>query len=290
MKIYQLEYFLQIKRYTNFTVAAEECFVSHSCLSKQIAALEEEVGVKLIERNTRNVRLTKAGETFSYYASNILREYYKMNAAMQEYDTKKTVTINVYSIPILTQYGLIDRIIKFRKMYPRISVDVVEQSTTGIIKGIRNNEADIYILRPQSIPNCDLNICPLFEDEMVMVVSENHRFANREVIDLTEASNENFLLIGAGTDTFKTYVDECKKAGFMPRTQTANLSIDTIIKLVGEEEGITLLTHTVAKYLGGAKTKIVRLIQKPTLNTVALIRKDSNAVIKSFIEFVLNYT
>jgi DNA-binding transcriptional LysR family regulator len=287
MKINQLKYFLAIEKCRSFAEAAEEMFISQSTLSKQIKALEEEIGLVLINRDARKVYLTEAGKTFSFYAARILKECSKMNLELQKYYSDKGKTINFYSIPILTQYGMIDRIIEFQKIYPDISVNVVEQSTpNGIVNAILNDEADIYVMRTCSVPKCDLEVYPLFEDEVVMMVGEDHKFATREEIDLSEASNEYFLLIGVGTDTFRMYVNICHQAGFQPRTQNKDLSIDSIIKLVAEGEGVTLLTQTVAEYAHNRKAKIIRLKNRPTLSTAMLARKDDNGT-KTFIEYIL---
>lgn len=288
MKICQLEYFLSIEKYNNFAMAAEENYISQSSLSKQIKALEQELGLELFDRNTRNVKLTEAGTTFSFYAARIVNDCHNMNNALKRHYPSKQRLIKIISIPILTHYGLIEKISEFQKIYPDIIIEASEQHTAAIQRAIKYDEADIYFLRPQHIPdNSEYRMCLLVEDDVSLVVSAKHRLADRHEISLCEASDEMFLLMWYGTSTYTTFMNVCRDSGFIPKTNTSYLSIDSILKMVGNGEGVSLVASKVADYSLNPNLRVIRLKEKYELNTVALIKSSKDpGMLSTFIEYI----
>lgn len=78
MEIQQLKFFLEVVRYKHFTIAASELCISQSSLFKHIKALEKELGVKLLDRSTRNVKLTEAGSEFFHFVNETIKLYNEM--------------------------------------------------------------------------------------------------------------------------------------------------------------------------------------------------------------------
>ena len=288
MKIRQLEYFLSIEKYKSFAVAAEENYISQSSLSKQIKALEKEIDLELFERNTRNVKITEAGVTFSFYAARMVSDYHKMTHALKKHHPSSHGFIKLISIPILTHYGLIDQIVEFQKQYPQIIIETSEQHTGEIQRAMKNDEADVYFLRPQQIQECDdYNMHLLVEDELALVVSAEHPLADRKEVSLLETADDYFLLFWYGTSTYHIFVNACRNAGFVPKTDPSYLSIDTILRMVADGKGVSLVAKKVAEYLLNPKLRVIKLNEKTELNTFVVAKKNNtNQALEKLLDYM----
>lgn len=104
--IEQIQYFLSIKKYNGFSIAANELCISQSSLSKQIKALEKELDTILFDRTSRITTLTPAGEDFAIYAEKFLADYNNIILNMKKHSISKKYTLKIGTIAVLTQYGL----------------------------------------------------------------------------------------------------------------------------------------------------------------------------------------
>ncbi len=106
MEIHQLEYFLAVEKYRNFSTASLEICVSQSTLSQQIKKLEDELGVKLFIRYSRSVRLTPAGEDFLVHAQRIVSEIQQSRETIQKYISFDKGSIKIGVFPNMACLGL----------------------------------------------------------------------------------------------------------------------------------------------------------------------------------------
>ena len=172
MTIEQLQYFMAIAKYKNFSTAAEECYISQSSLSKQIKALEQELGgVELFDRNTKKLDITYAGKEFYISADKILMEYQKMINNMKKYMDGHTEVLNIGTIPVMNHYGLTDIFFKFQEYYSNIRLHVIEANSVPIIEDFTKGKMDLAFLRDNYLPVGDFKIFPLVDDELVLVTN-----------------------------------------------------------------------------------------------------------------------
>jgi DNA-binding transcriptional LysR family regulator len=213
-------------------------------------------------------------------------DYHKMTHALKKHHQSSRGFIKLISIPILTHYGLIDKIVEFQKQYPQIIIETSEQHTGEIQRAMKNDEADVYFLRPQQFQESDdYNMRLLVEDELALVVSAGHPLADRKEASLLEVSDDDFLLFWYGTSTYHLFVDACRNAGFVPKTDTSYLSIDTILRMVADDKGVSLVAKKVAEYLLNPKLRVIRLKEKTELNTLVFTKKNNtNPVLEEFLE------
>jgi LysR family transcriptional activator of glutamate synthase operon len=125
---------LAIVKYEKYTTAANELYISQSSLSKQILNLERELGVKLFNRNTRNIELTSIGDQLVGCVQKIVSEYEKMGLIINGYKEAQTECITIGTLPILNYYGITDGIISFEKQYPSAKIDITEIDTASIFQ------------------------------------------------------------------------------------------------------------------------------------------------------------
>lgn len=287
MTFEQMEYFVTLAEYKNFSVAAEECYISQSSLSKQIKSLEMELGVKLLDRNTRKLELTYAGKEYLSYSSRILPEYKKMLKTVKKYSANTQEIIRIGAIPVMNHYGLTDIFFNFQKQYDRAHLKIIEQNSSNIVEAFIKEEVDMAFLRSNCLPEGDFRIYPLVDDEMVLITELAHPLARKDKINLKEASGEEFLLLGNSTGMYQTCVSACKEAGFLPREKSLDLRSSTIKNLVANGQGVSLMMNASIKYMNDPRVKVIHLENPPIVNLCLVTRKDvENDLEHTFIEYV----
>jgi len=288
MTIEQLQYFMAVVKYKNFSVAAEECFISQSSLSKQIKALEKELsGIELFDRNTKKTEITHAGKEFYISADKILTEYQKMMHVMKKYARERKEMLKVGAIPVINHYGLTDIFFRFQECYPNIYLKMVEADSVPIIEEFIKAKLDIAFLRSNYLPEGDYDIYPLTNDELVLVVNQSHWLCAYERVDIRKAEDERFLFLGNDTGMYASCYGVCKKAGFTPREQILDVRSSTIKNLVANGQGISLMMHQSILYMNDPRIKIIKLEDPHVISLSLIVRRENiNDAIATFIEYV----
>ncbi|MFV0528964.1 MAG: LysR family transcriptional regulator [Lachnospiraceae bacterium] len=288
MTIEQLQYFMAIAKLKNFSTAAEECFISQSSLSKQIKALEQELGrVELFDRNTKKLEITYAGKEFYISAEKILSEYQKMMNTMKKYEQGHTEVLNVGTIPVMNHYGLTDMFFGFQEYYTNIRLRVTEANSVPIIEEFTKRKIDIAFLRNNYLPIGDFKTYPLVDDQLVLVTNYANWLAKYDKIDLKEAENEKFLFLGNNTGMYESCRQACSRAGFVPREQVLDVRSSTIKNLVANGQGVSLMMYQSIKYMDDPRIKIIHLEEPCSINLTLIVRKDAMTdAVSAFIEYV----
>jgi DNA-binding transcriptional LysR family regulator len=287
MEIQQLKYFLEVAEKGNFTAASAELSISQSSLSKHIKALEEELGVKLLDRNTRSVKLTEAGSEFKEYAFRTVEAYREIMFRMDEYRDKNKKTLAIGTIPVMSQYGITSLIAAFMKQHKDIDVDIVEGRGHEVLELLDSMKVDLAFIRTVSLPGKGYRVNPLVDDELVLVVPCDHPLADRESVDLAMAANENFIFLDSGPGIHDLCLKACRESGFEPRILHEYSRIETIVGVVREGIGVSLLMRKVVEYFESKDVKVVKLDRghATTLALVSLQHKRQTALMKKFSAF-----
>ncbi len=134
MDLRQLRYFLAVATTKNFTRAAEQMHIAQPPLSRQIQLLEEELGVQLIQRNSRPVRLTEAGRLFYEQALQVLQRVDQMKKTAQQAGRNHRQSISIGYVPS-TLYGGLPVLVRiFRQRYPDTDVHLVDLGSSQQIR------------------------------------------------------------------------------------------------------------------------------------------------------------
>lgn len=273
----QLKCFAAIEQTGSFSEAAEYLYTAQSTVSKQIKALERELGFSLFQRTTRRVSITGAGKLFSSYVQRILREYDAMQQETRKLVGKKNESIRILSIPVLAQYGLLEAFDEFTSLYPHIQLHIEERDTNVVVQELMKGTADLAIMRsfhPQIQHMHQLRTIPIVWDELCLLVHQQHPLAGREEVSLRELSNETFYLLSSHTGICKYCIAECSKAGFVPYIQQNELSRYTLQEIVGAQRGISLMARKVAESIQTPNIRTVSLKEHPQLDISFVVRED----------------
>jgi len=212
MELQQLKYFQAVARLEHMTRAAEELNITQPSLSITIARLEKDIGVPLFERYGRQIKLNDFGRIFLKRVNRVFSELDEgirevKDLAGLEYGTVSLAATNLVLLPELLN--------SFLSQYPQVKFRLFQDTTLKMQQQLEKGEVDLCITSPP-VEGRGVKIMPLFKEEIILIVPNQHRLANREEIELHELVDDPFvsLKIGYGIRDTADYL--CKQAGFVP--------------------------------------------------------------------------
>lgn len=186
MELRQLSYFLAAAQTQNFIQAAELCAVAQSNLSRQIAALENELKVELFSRENRRVFLTNAGREF---AEQVKKVFYELDQARQEVSrlqAGESGLVRVGCVQPLAATFLPDVLGKFSQLYPAVKLSVSVGRADELARAVESNRIDLaLIFDPASAPSELIIVKELFQQSLQLVVPTGHPFCQADPATLT---------------------------------------------------------------------------------------------------------
>lgn len=276
INIEQIQYFLAIKKTASFSAAAHELCISQSSLSKHIKALESELDTILFERTSRTIKLTPAGEDFYIYANNFLDEYNSIIQGMKKHSLSNKKKLNIGSIAVITQYGITSSLALFKTKYPKYDINIIEDENEAIIKLLLNSEIDFAIVRDFNLSRELFDVTHLAKDKLVVVTSPSHPFTKKKSVSFADLKDEN-LIICSKSGVYDICMSECSKLHFKPKVIFNISKIETILGLVSENLGITLIANNVLKPFKNLNICIHPLEKTIPSNLVLVAKKDSKS-------------
>ncbi|WP_129307044.1 LysR substrate-binding domain-containing protein [Streptomyces sp. L2] len=243
----QLRAFAAVAEYLHFRDAAAAIGMSQPALSGAVSALEDALGVTLLERTTRKVLLSPAGERLAVRAKAVLDE---VGALMEEAEAVRapfTGVLRLGVIPTVAPYLLPTVLRLVHERYPDLDLQVHEEQTANLVDGLSSGRLDLLLLAvPLGVPG--VTELPLFDEDFVLVTPLDHWLGGREGIPRAALRELNLLLLDEGHCLRDQALDICREAGRkdVPVTTTA-AGLSTLIQLVAGGLGCTLLPRTALK-------------------------------------------
>jgi DNA-binding transcriptional LysR family regulator len=241
MELRQLRYFATVARELNFTRAAEVLHVAQPALSRQIRQLEEELGVSLLQRNSRGVALTPKGERFLSEAEAILEQ---TGRAMQRVQMSENATLNLGYV-----WGLFHSVAprwlqRLRELDPGLAINLLDLSATQQGKALSAGKLDAGLIGfAFEAERAQLQMQCIGDCNFVIALPKSHSLARSSSLKLAALADEVFLLISDAHFPGAAQVINaaCAAAGFRPRAlQTAERG-HTLLNLVAAGCGVALL-------------------------------------------------
>ena len=229
MELRHLRYFVALAECLSFTRAAQRVHVTQSTLSHQIRQLEEELGQPLFDRIGRKVVTTEAGELFLGFASRALREVDQGIAMLKPGRGNLTGQVRIGATQTFNIRLIPECIAGFLARHPTVQVRVEELAADQIADKLHAGELDIGVAYRPSGPT-DLWFEPLYNEEMVLVVADDHPLAGRKRIRMVELHQQRLVLLPEYYAT-RVMLEECFKASGAEPVVVAEMS--TIAPMLG---------------------------------------------------------
>ncbi|MDO6390388.1 LysR family transcriptional regulator [Pontibacter sp. BT731] len=285
MELQQIRYFLALAQELHFWNTAERMFITQSALSRQIKALENELGVQLFERNKRSVKLTEAGAFLREQWTPLLDEINRVHLQARKIHEGAFGTVRI-GYPGSIAYGFMpDLITGISKALPELKVDLVEPTDISFEQLLLSYQMDIAFRRDPA-ENPALQSEWLYSEPYALVVPQSHRLTEQNFTGMHDLENDKFILSNLAQTTYYT-------AGlrqiFEDYRITPDVRIETdfggmVLGLVSKGLGVTILPYS---YSFGNLPN-VRFITLP-YNTnlyVTWRRSDNSPVLKNILKLV----
>lgn len=248
MELNHLWEFTVVAEMLNFSLAADFLYTTQSTLSKHIASMEKELNVKLFQRNTRSVTLTKAGEQLLPVAKQISESYRTFQQQLEQHQELQKATVSILAIPILAQYNIINAIYHFQTLHPGIELRVDEQESLNIPALLKQSDNDFAIMRFfGSVPDQYAYI-ELCRDSFIAVLPSNHMLTIYETVPLAKLSKETFHLLDKDTKLDLACKELFLSAGIHPKVKYQGRRPENIIGFVSMGMGVSLLMRKQADF------------------------------------------
>lgn len=244
MTITQLEYVVAVATYKSFVAAAEKCFVTQPTLSMQIQKLEDELGIKLFDRNKHPIAITSIGEKIVDQARVILSETEKINEIIQAQQNTLEGSFKLAVIPTIAPYIIPSLLESYVKNYPNVKLQVKEMETKAIIQALHNNELDAALVSTPLNENGTKEY-PLFYEQFVGYFSKDEEALKKKLIVPEDIVMERLWLLNEGHCMRNQVLDLCGdhiqklQAGKPFRYESSN--VETLRKMVDRNGGMTVL-------------------------------------------------
>ena len=228
----QLEIFRSVVELESFSKAADAVFLAQASVSERIATLENMVGTRLLDRLGRRVVPTKAGELLYKHALLLLGMKRTASLEMQEFLGVRRGQIEMGASTIPGEYILPGVIGLFRTKYPAVTVALTIADTVDIHRKVLEGNLELGVVGSR-IANDALIYHGLWEDELVLAVPTEHRWAGKREVSLAEISEEPFIMRESGSGTLKImeeYLEAFRSKGTHSLNVVAHLGTSTAIK------------------------------------------------------------
>jgi DNA-binding transcriptional LysR family regulator len=285
MELRHLQYFAVLGETLHFGRAAERLHISQPPLSRQIALLEEELGVVLLDRTRRTVKLSAAGERFLQDAKEILAsvERAKRNALTASLGHSGSLSVGFM---FAAAYSVVPPITRaYTSEFPGVDVHLSESIPRLLTQDIRESHTDVAIMYPPSDLE-GLETRTVFSEPLVVALPAEHPLARRSgTLDAAQLRNESFLISPrvAAPYIYDAIVSHCQRYGFTPKIRLETNYQQTIVNLVGQGIGVALV-HRSMKTARPSNVKFRTLANPPYVDVnVTWNRLNHNPCIQTFV-------
>ena len=277
MNLKDLKYLVALADTGHFGKAAERTFVSQPTLSAQLKKLEEYLGVKLVERQPRNVQLTEVGKQVVVRARRMLDEGDQIIALARNNKDPLAGRLKVALIPTIGPYLLPRVMQKIRKALPQLGLMLYENQTEALLKRLHDGEVDLGIMA-LPIEQDGMETRKLYEEAFTVALPNHHALAAKPIIKVSDLKGQTLLLLEDGHCLRDQALEVCSRIDVREAEDFRATSLETLRQMVVAGLGITLLPETaVESPFGSQRGLTIRQFSKPvpTRTVGAVWRKSS---------------
>ena len=282
--IRQMRYFVALAETMHFGRAAERLHISQPPLSRQIAALEKELGVRLLERHTRQAQLTHAGRQFLEDARSVLASFDQAcrNARLAEQGELGELSIGFMMHAAYTVVPGLAR--RFMASHPRVRVELREAVPNTLADALLTGRYDAAIMF-NAAPVRGLEARPIHREALCLAVHAGHPLAWRPLVRAGDLAGEALIVVPREVaPMLREALDGyCQSGGFEPQVRLETQLQQTIVSLVAEGLGIALVPQSMQR-LGVPDVIFRALDAAPTVEHVLAWRPGNlNPALRPFL-------
>jgi DNA-binding transcriptional LysR family regulator len=283
----QIEAFLTVAERRSVSEAAGVLYVTQPALTTRLKNLERELGVELFVRTPRGMRLTPAGRAFRSHAQHALQSLAEGRELMRELRDGHVGELLVGAAPAISTYVLPLVLHRFQDSFPHVHLIVRTGHSEEILEQVLREQVHVGLVR--ALPHGAIASRPLYEDEIVLVVHPEHRFADAPSIAVQELGGERLILFDRTSSYFVLTSAFFREAGVVPRGVMELDNVDATKKMVEHGLGIAFLPYTAIRgeLAAGALREVAIDGYQPVRRQIVAIRRRDALVPEELVETLL---
>lgn len=244
----QVALFVAVAEELSFTRAALRMHISQPPLSRQIARLEDQLGMRLLERSRQSVALTAAGKALLPEARRLLELATRAPEVARRAERGETGTLRVGFVGSMIYTSIPTLIGRFRRTYPDVEIVLHQLTVSKQVEMLVAGDLDLGFLRHQLIHE-QLSSRLLFLEPSIVVLPRDHPLAAQRTINLPDLSRDKFISFTRqdGPGFFELLLRICGEAGFSPQIVMEANPLSTVIGLVASGAGIAVVPQSMSR-------------------------------------------
>jgi DNA-binding transcriptional LysR family regulator len=268
--------FLALAECRHFTRAAERCHVSQSAFSGMIRRLEEAIGTRLFERNTRNVTLTAEGDLFAEAAQRLLAEFETAFLNLREHVARRKGRVGVAALPSLAAGWLPPILAAYRRRYPGITVELFDALSDRCLDLVREGRADLALTAPGE-HLAEFDVRPLCSDRFFLVCHRDHPLAARTSVTLAELAGCELIHLARSTSV-RQHLEAGLRAAGLPGGGFEVEHLATVAGLIAAGLGVSLVPKLTLFQFRHPELRAVPVEEAQLVRPILIVRRRARSL------------
>ncbi|MBN2239634.1 MAG: LysR family transcriptional regulator [Dehalococcoidales bacterium] len=292
MNLDHLKTYIEIIKTGSFSEVAKRLSISQPAVSFQIQKLEQDLGVRLIDRRQKKLTLTEPGKRLQRFAETVQDEYQSLLADMNQLREEVVGDLVVTASTIPGDFILPPVLSEFKKLHPGVKIQVVVSDSGQVIENVENGSYDVGFcgVTPE---NGDMESIRIGGDEIVLIVAAGHPFAEQERVSFIELLDEPMIVREESSGTQKNVMALLKQAGYDAGSCKIELILGTteaVVSAVEAQSGIAFVSSFAIKKslsLGLVKTvQVENLTMKRDFYCIYRKERMASRLLEEFVSFI----
>ncbi len=240
LDLFSLSLFSLVARSGSISKGAELAALAVGAASKRLSDLESAVGAELLERHSRGVTLTVAGQALQRHARRILSDVDQLAADLSDYAAGLVGSVRLWAnTSAVTQFLPLD-ISSFVEANPGVRIELEEEDSSAVVLAVLDGRADVGIFADRT-PALGLHVVRYRDDRLVLVVPSGHALARRRNVHFAEAVEYDFVCLSKGTSLAQRLQSETEALGRSLKIRIQVRSFDAMCRMVAAGMGVAIL-------------------------------------------------
>lgn len=291
MEIKLLKSFVAVAEMQSFSAAARKLNTVQPAISRQISDLEEQVGVSLFWRNTREVKITAAGESLLVDAYDILERIDKAAEQARRAGRGETGRLRVGYLGSACLSFLPMLVQEYQKQYPSVQVSLSEMTVQEQIEAFGNGQIDIGFSRPLANGvETKIAKADVYLDSLTALLSNMHPLAGSKQIRFDQLKDESFILFSRNEarGLYDKIIHACHNHGFVPDVKSQPKAMQTVLTEVASGLGVSIVPGCVQRLYGkGCAFVPIQGVNSSIPLELHYVSTEQSATVEAFVKLVV---
>jgi len=281
----QLEYLVAVADTLHFRRAAERTNTTQPTLSEQIKALEQRLGVQLLERTTSRVVVTSVGQQVVDIARRMLRDANEIRVLATSGGKELAGLLRLGLPPTIGPYLMQHAAPQLHKKYPDLKLYVREEIAQSLPRALEEGVYDI-IITPLPIRGAEIASVSLFREPLFLTVAADHPLAQKKLVKLADIKGDDMLALGPGHQLHEAVVTLCEEAGARLRYDFEGTSLDMLREMVIMRLGITFMPglYVSRELLTDPNVRTLEIKDRSVFRTIGMAWRKSSAHQETYLK------